>query len=248
LTYIAAKNIGGAITREGMDVLFPRVVDEDYFEEMEYVVACSRKAEVDLRYLDLADSLGPNFSISQLRSFLSPTDESYVSADPDSWYIPQAPRFPKLTHLSLDISPAHAPRFDRLKLATILSQNCTRLTHLSLAGVFDSSASASAIIHLSKNLVCLEYIDLSRTPALHERYGIPVLAEWEDDDTRPLEPYDFDAKENRLVDRLSWDGAWRNLRVLIVKKCGFTKVSERELRDRILEKRGGKGWIQVVTV
>jgi hypothetical protein len=117
-----------------------------------------------------------------------------------------------------------------------------------LAGVFNSSTSASAIIHLSKNLVCLEYIDLSRTPALHERYGIPVLAEWEDDDTRHWEPDDFDGKEHTLIDRLSWDGAWRNLRVLVVKKCGYTKVSERELRNRILEKRGGKGWIHVVTV
>src|SRR5208282_4332286 len=151
-------------------------------------------------------------------------------------------RFPNLTHLSLDISPSHKIKFDHFKLTHLLSEYCTRLTHLSVAGVFQSATSAGALLHLSKTLVCLEYIDLSRTPVLHERYGNPNLTSWDEN------PEGFiNAQGVRLLDRLYWEGAWRRVRILVLRKCGFTKDMEGDVRGRILSKRAGKGWIQIIT-
>jgi hypothetical protein len=234
LTYIAAKNIAGGITKEGLDVLFPRTPTSNDPEEMTEIIRLSKKDEIYLKCLDLSDSLGP-LSLSQLRTFLSPHEPPSISQE---WYS-STPRFPNLTHLSLDVSPIHAVKVDHLKLVHILSQHCTRLTHLSIAGVFTSATSASALIHLSKTLVCLEYIDLSLTPVLHERYGNPYLSAW-DDNSR-------NSQEGRLLDRLNWEGAWRKVRVLVVRKCGFTRDMERDVREGILGKRGGKGWIQIIT-
>jgi hypothetical protein len=234
LTYIAAKNIAGAITKEGLDVLFPRTSAPSDPEEMIEIIRLSKKDEIYLKYLDLSDSLG-TLTLSQLRTFLSPHLPLSTSQE---WYI-STPRFPSLTHLSLDVSPVHTLKIDHLKLAHILSQHCSRLTHLSIAGVFTSATSASALIHLSKTLVCLEYIDLSRTPVLHERYGNPYLSAWDDNSEN--------SQRGRLLDRLNWEGAWRKVRVLVVRKCGFTRDMEKGVREGILGIRGGKGWIQIIT-
>ena len=245
LTYIAAKNIGGAITKEGLDVLFPYKYNEDDPEEMKEIVALSRKDDVHVRFLDLSDSLGSDLLLSQFRTFLSPPAYSMnILPEKLSDNIP-GPRFHNLTHLTLDASPVHPPKFNTVRLAEILSENCTRLTHLSIAGVFTSAASGAALILLSKNLVCLEYIDLSRTPALRERYGMPVMSSWS------VGYVDLDhEREGRLVDRLNWGGAWRLVRTLVVRKSGFTSDSGHELQDHIIKLRHGKGWkgwIQVVT-
>jgi hypothetical protein len=237
LTYIASKNIAGAITKHGLDVLFPRTTNVDDPEEMAEIVRLSRKDEVYVRYLDLSDSLSSSLTLSQLRTFLSPH-----KAPPfpfQEWDI-STPRFLNLTHLSLDVPPAHKISFDHLKLAHILSEQCSRLTHLSIAGVFPYPTTSSALIHISKSLVCLEYIDLSRTPVLHERYRIPYLSSWDESPESTVE-------EGRLLDRLNWEGAWRRVRVLVVRNCGFTRDMEKDVRDGILGKRGGKGWIQVIT-
>jgi hypothetical protein len=248
LSYIAVKNIGGAISRDGLNVLFPHRMENNDPEEMEDIIRLSRKDEVYLQYLDLADSLSSNLTLSQLRSFLSPMDLPPEEDNPPSavsqetWNL-NTPRFPNLTHLSLDISPTYTPKFDSLKLAHILTQNCTRLTHLSLAGVFPSATSAGALIHLSKYLVCLEYVDLSRTPALHERYGFPHIT-W---DHRTSE-HDKEGivQRTNLVDRLNWEGGWRNVRTLVVKKCGFDESLEKELRGSIAARRGVGGWIRII--
>lgn len=239
LTYASVKNIGGAITREGLDVLFPRARSPTDPEEMKDIISLSVKDEVYIRCLDLSDSLGCRLSLSQLRSFLSPL---VPSSSPSSEWSLDTPRFSNLTHLSLDVSPVHTPKFDHLKLVQTLSQHCSRLTHLSVAGIFTSATSASALVHLSKTLACLEYIDLSRNPVLHERYGNPYLSTWRD------APQEFqNAKGERLLDSLNWEGAWRRVRVLVVRKCGFTLDMEQDVQKCIIDKRGGKGWIQVVT-
>jgi hypothetical protein len=249
LSYIAANNIGGAISRDGLNVLFPHRMESNDSEEMEDIIKLSRKDEVYLRYLDLADSLGSNLTLSQLRSFLSPMDLQPEEDNPQSapsletWNL-NTPRFPNLTHLSLDISPTYTPKFDSLKLAHIVTQNCTRLTHLSLAGVFRSATSAGALIHLSKHLVCLEYVDLSRTPVLHERYGFPLHITW-DHKTSDHDKAGTTQRMN-LVDRLNWEGAWRNVRTLTVKKCGIDESLEKELRGSIATRRGVGGWIRII--
>jgi hypothetical protein len=246
LTYIAAKNVGGAISYDGLNVLFPHAMAKDDPEEMKDIVTLSRKDEVHLRHLDLADSLGSTLTISQLRSFLSPADIqpmdnkfTILHTPIEIWNI-DAPRFPNLTHLSLDISPAQSSKFDRLKLAHILSQNCTRLTHLSLAGVFNSAYnSASALVYLSRNLVCLEYVDLSRTSTLLEFYGPPVYG-WNESEQAQWK------QVPTVADSLNWDGAWRNVRTLVIEQCGFNPDSARGLRDNITSKRGLGGWVRII--
>ena len=234
LSYIAAKNITGGITKTGLDVLFPRNTTEDDPEEMIEIIALSRKDEADLRYLDLSDLL-TTVSLSQLRTFLCPPRAMSLNSS-DEWEN-ILPRFPNLTHLSLDISPVHKPQFDQMKLAHILTDHCTRLTHISLAGLFPSVTSAAALVYLSKHLVCLEYIDLSRTPMLHEEYGADYMSSW---DT-------FSGGGIRVLDRLDWGGGCRNVRTLVVRKCGFTKEREDESRQCILNKRGGMPWIRIIT-
>src|SRR5271163_2354338 len=81
LTYIAAKNIGGAITNEGLHVLFPYKYNEGDPEEMKEIVALSRKDDVHVRFLDLSDSLGSDLLLSQFRTFLSPPPPSNLSPD-----------------------------------------------------------------------------------------------------------------------------------------------------------------------
>ncbi len=247
LTYIATRNIGGAITWEGLEVLFPRKREKMDPEEIEHIIQLSRKDEVNVRFLDLCDFLGSGKSttnedeiIQHLRTFLSPLDLSDKFINERNWF--DISRFPNLTYLSLDISPAHNPKFSRFKLAKVICKHCHRLTHLSLQGVFTSATASSALIYLSRNLLCLEYIDLSRNTALHERYGNPYLSAWDE------EPQSFvNAQGGRLLDRLSWDGAWRNVRTLVIKKCRFTKDMENGIRMGIISKRGGTGWIHIIT-
>jgi hypothetical protein len=246
LTYIAAKNVGGAISYDGLNVLFPHAMAKNDPEEMKDIVTLSRKHEVHLRHLDLADTLGSTLTISQLRSFLSPGDIqptdnelTMLNTPFEIWNI-DAPRFPNLTHLSLDISPAQSSKFDRLKLAHILSQNCTRLTHLSLAGVFNSAYnSAGAIVYLSRTLVCLEYVDLSRTSTLLEFYD-PRVYGWNENEQEQWR------QVPTVADSLHWDGAWRNVRTLVIEQCGFSLDSVRGLRDMITSKRGLGGWIRII--
>jgi hypothetical protein len=263
LTYIAARNIGGAITGAGLDVLFPHTVSKDDPEEMKDIVIMSKRDEVDLRSLDLADSLGSNFTIRQLRSFLAPTDaieEGITFPDVPEWIL-ETPRFPNLTHLSLDIYPIRPAQFDLISLAQTLSQHCTRLTHLSLAGVFNgpmlsnAPSARTALILLSRSLVCLEFIDLSYCIVLleynHVYFPEPVDEERRVHDVHDLGSWDDDLSAHSntggLLGRLNWGGAWRNVRNLIVKRCGFTTEMEKTIRDQIVERRGGKGWINVVT-
>jgi hypothetical protein len=263
LTYIAARQIGGAITRDGLDVLFPHAVGKDDPEEMKDIVAMSKRDEVHLRHLDLADSLSLNFTIRQLKSFLSPTDaieEEIAFPDVSEWIL-EAPRFPNLTHLSLDIYPIRPAQFDLISLAQTLSQNCTRLTHLSLAGVFNSvtpsntSAARTALILLSRSLVCLEYIDLSYCTVLG-KYGHMYPPRPVDEERRVQQHVyhsglwddDVSAHDNAsgLLGQLNWGGAWRNVRFLVIKRCGFTLEMQTDIRDQIMERRGGKGWIYVM--
>lgn len=247
LTYIAALNIGGAITRESLDVIFPWKRKESDPEEMEDIITLSREDEADLRFLDLGDFLSSNKSpteedeiIRDLRNFLSPLYLSNRSVDESDCN--HLIRFPNLTHLALDLSPPHNPKFNRSKLVKVLCKHCPRLTHLSLAGVFTSSATSSALIYLSRNLLCLEYVDLSRNPALHERYGNPYLSVW---DATP-QPF-VNAPGGRLLERLSWEGAWLTVRTLVIKRCGFTKDMEDDIRTGIVNKRSGHGSIRIIT-
>lgn len=242
LSYIAAKNIAGAITKEGLDVLFPYSPKKDDPEEMTEIIRSSRKDEQYLQCLDLSDSLGRTLTLHQLRSFLQTTHPNPSSV----WDIPE-PRFPNLTHLSLDAAPVHVPKVDLLKLAHTLSESCTRLTHLSVAGIFpvatvtcSTVTSASALVYLSKHLVCLEYVDLSRTPLLEETYGWDH-SRWQDD----TQVSDTPNKGWRVLERLDWSGAWRLVRTVVVKKCG--SLTESEVRSVILKRRGGKGWVHVIT-
>ena len=235
LVYIAAKNITGGVTKAGLDVLFPQNMDPSDPEQMQDIVTLSRKDEGDLRYLDLSDAL-QSLSLSQLRSFLSPPPPQ-ISLSPSEDWEHILPRFPNLTHLSLDISPVHKPQIDHLKLAHILSEQCTRLTHISLAGVFTTIKSAAGLVYLSKHLVCLEYIDLSRTNILHAKYGTDYTSSWDA----------FDWTGTPVLHRLDWGGGCRNVRTLVVRKCEFTRELEEEARKCILEKRSGMPWIRIIT-
>jgi hypothetical protein len=239
LTYIACRHIDGGITKEGLDVLFPWKKKKTDPEEMADIIRLSKKDEVDVRYLDLADFLTGDEDeiVYQLQSFLTPWHVLDTTMENE---IHDLFRFPNLTHLSLDISSIRSPKFSRYKLVRVLCEKLPRLTHLSLAGVFASATSSSALIYLSRNLLCLEYIDLSRNMSLHERYGNPYMTAWED----TAEPYI--AETGRLLDRLSWEGGWRTVKTLVIKKCGFTKDMENEIRGRIVRKRR-RGWIKVIT-
>jgi hypothetical protein len=270
LTYIATRNIAGAITKEGLDVVFPRTAKDDDPEEMKQIVKFSREDEKHLRCLDLTDVLAGNLSVAQLRTFLSPNPSLS-----DEW---QEPRFPNLTHLSLETSSIHATGIDPLKLVNVLSGQCLRLTHLNLAGVLLPS-SGSCLYQLSKSLVCLEYIDLSRNVGLLDGYietwGVDSRdrSSWDDEIGK-----EFDGPENhanrgperrgllvqrvsnrgdgtstetgwtRVLDVLNWEGGWRRVNCLVAKKCGFRKEDERDMQERIFAKRGERGWIQVVLV
>lgn len=237
LTYIAAKNSGGAITKEGLDTLFPLSPTKDDPEEMHNVVILSRKDEVYVRYLDLSDALGSNLSIAQLQTFLCPTEPPPSPPASLEWQI-STRRFPNLTHLSLDISSAYTPKLDHNKLVHLLSHHCSRLTHLSIAGVFNTVISAGSLIRLSRELVCLEHIGLSRTPMLFGPYGNDHFEGWND------EAFNWDGA--RLLERLNWEGAWRKVRTLVIKECGFTKNQEKDVLDIILRKRRGNGRIEVI--
>jgi hypothetical protein len=235
LTYIAAKNIPGGISKAGLDVLFPQTVGGEDPEEMPDILALSRKDEADLRYLDLSDAL-QSLSLAQLRNFLSPSFQQISLSPSDEWQH-FLPRFPNLTHLSLDVSPIHKPQIDHLKLAHLLSDHCTRLTHISLAGLFTTITSVASLVYLSKHLVCLEYVDISRTPILHAKYGTDYTSSWDA----------FDWSGTPVLHRLDWGGGWRNVRTLVVRKCEFTKELEDAARTCILEKRGGPPWIRIIT-
>lgn len=237
LSYVTAKNLAGAITKEGLDVLFPYSPNKDDPEEMVDIICSSRKDEQYLQCLDLSDALGRTLTLQQFRSFLQPTHPNPSS----DWDIPE-PRFPNLTHLSLDASPFHTPKIDPLKFAHTLSECCTRLTHLSVPGMFSSSTvtSASALVYLSKHLVCLEYIDMSRTPVLADNYTW-VESIWKDDTEGVQGPSIY----WRVLERLDWPGAWRLVRTVVMKRCG--NLTEAEIRAGILERRGGKGWVHVIT-
>ena len=69
LTYIANKNITGAITKHGLDILFPHSTNLDDPEEMAEIIRLSRKDEVYVRYLDISDTLSSSLILSQLRTF-----------------------------------------------------------------------------------------------------------------------------------------------------------------------------------
>jgi hypothetical protein len=237
LSYVVAKNLAGAITKQGLDALFPYTVNRDDPEEMADILRSSKQDEQYVQCLDLSDALGRTLTLPQLRSFLQPTHPNPSS----EWDIPE-PRFRNLTHLSLDASPVHPPKIDPLKLAHTLSQFCTRLTHLSVQGMFTSSSvtSASALVYLSRHLVCLEYIDMSRTPVLQQNYGW-VESIWKDDP----EVVKGDGANRRVFERLDWSGAWRLVRTVVVKRCGFP--NEADVREGILQWRGGKGWVHVIT-
>jgi hypothetical protein len=61
-------------------------------------------------------------------------------------------------------------------------------------------------------------------------------------------PQEFvNARGGRLLDRLSWDGGWRTVKTLVIKKCGFTREMENDISMGIVNKRGGVGWVQVIT-
>jgi len=265
LLYIATRNIAGAVTKEGLDVLFPRMAKDNDPDEMKQIVALSRKDEKELRCLDLTDALAGNISIGQLRTFLLPTPSC------EEWQ--EEHRFPNLTHLSLETSSLHSVKIDHLKLVHVLSQQCPRLTHLNLAGVLPPG-SGSSLYQLSKTLVCLEYIDLSRNPDVlnghidtGERGG--EASYWDDTGPEPTNPRrnertrtggrrvtsaTIDGRPpaggtgywSQVLDALNWEGGWRLVKVLVAKKCGFTVESERAIQANIFAKRGERGWIQVV--
>ena len=236
LSFIAAKNLTGPITKVGLDVLFPYFLKKEDPAEMVDIIRSSKHDESYVQYLDLTDAVGRTLKLQQLRSFLYPTHPSPLS----DWDI-QEPRFPNLTHLSLDVSPLHPPNIDPFKLAHVLSEFCTRLTHLSVAGIFHSSSvtSASALIYLSKHLVRLEYIDMSRTPILQLDYGC-VDSLWENDP----QGVKGDGANWTVFDRLDWAGSWRLVRTVVARNCG--RLTEAAARKGILQRRGGKGWVHVI--
>lgn len=264
LTYIATRNIAGAITKEGLDVLFPTTTKDDDPEEMKQIIVLSKEDEKHLRCLDLTDALAGNISIAQLRTFLLPT------LLPEGW---QEPRFPNLTYLSLETSALHPIKVDSLKLVNILSRECTRLTHLNLAGIFPPG-SGSSLYQLSKWLVCLEYIDLSRNVDVLNGYidtwdiNPQEEANWDNDGMEVNVPADRDdgtqihsdpqvasgvnssqkvgGNWTRVVDALNWEGGWRRVNILVAKKCGSRKGDERDIQEMIFAKRKERGWIQVV--
>ena len=243
LSYIAAKNITGGITKAGLDVLFPHTVSPNDLEEMTEIVRLSKIDEADLTYLDLSGAL-QNLSLVQLRNFFSPPTpvQQTLSVSPSDDWEHMLPRFVNLTHLTLDISSYPKPglSIDYLKLAQILSEHCTRLTHLSLAGIFTTNTSSvsGALLYLSKHLVCLEYIDLSRAPRISARINRPDLDK-ESSNRNEWVP---------LLHTLDWGGAWRNVRTLVIWRSGFTKKSADDARKCILEKRGGMPWIRIIGV
>ena len=265
LLYIATRNIAGAITKEGLNVLFPRTARDDDPDEMKEIVALSQKDEMELRCLDLTDALAGNISIAQLRTFLLPTPSC------EDWQ--EEYRFPNLTHLSLETSSLHPIKIDHLKLANILSQQCPRLTHLNLAGVLPPGSGGS-LYQLSKTLVCLEYIDLSRNQDVLNGYidtggGGGETGSWDDTGSEPTDPRWSERgriggrravgatidtrpatvgtdRRTRVLDALNWEGGWRPVKVLVARKCGFNRESERVIQAKIFAKRGERGWIQVV--
>jgi len=262
LLYIATRNIAGAITKQGLDVLFPRTARDDDPDEMKQIVALSQKDEMELRCLDLTDALAENISIAQLRAFLLPTPSH------EDWR--EEYRFPNLTHLSLETSSLHPLKIDHLKLAHVLSQQCPRLTHLNLAGVLPPGSGGS-LYQLSKTLVCLEYIDLSRNQdALNGHIDTGgrggEAGSWDDIGSEPTDPrwYERGGRRSlgatvdsrpatlrtgswtRVLEALNWEGGWRLVKVLVARKCGFNTESERVIQAKIFAKRGERGWIQVV--
>jgi hypothetical protein len=215
LTYVAQYHSGG-ITRSGLNVLFPfnnTNADEYAFE----TIALSRKDEQDLQNLNLSRS---RISTSAFRNFLTATI-------PDTCL----PRFPNLTHLSLDMtSVAHTLDFPNL-----LARELPQITHLSLAGVFSGENVVSGLILLSRKMVCVEYVDLSYMMMLSRKGGVFSVG-W---------TYEIEERETGL-DRLDWSGGWRGVRTLVIRECGYLSGMERDIREAISRKRHGKGWVDVV--
>lgn len=145
LSYIAVYNRGTTIY--GLDILF---LDETELE------GATGSAEV--KYLDLASSVGGTLSFKELKDFMSksspvstakvdtasdltsPSSSARKSGSlvPESWeddtpppyqgIIPLSPRFPTLTHLSLSHSP-----YPSWRSLLSIAPHLTTLTHLSLA-------------------------------------------------------------------------------------------------------------------
>lgn len=258
LTYIATHNLAGAITGEGLKALFPRTKRLDDPEEMAEIIALSNEDEMYLRCLDLTDS---KISMKYLGTFLSPLS-------PTKW---EEPRFPNLTHLSLERSSLQSSKIDHLALVNVLSRQCSRLTHLNLAGILPRGSGGS-LYQLSKSLVCLEYIDISRNVEGVRTY-IDLLGQdawgsvsWDDgrDDGRDVLNHAVNSSVDGrqvttgigaekpdwipLLHALNWDGGWRRVSCLVARKCGFEKEKEGKLQLKIFEKRGDRGWTQVVFV
>ena len=254
MTYIATRNLAGAITKEGLEVLFPRTTKAEDPKEMLEIISLSNKDEKYLRCLDLTDS---EISVKYLRTFLSPLS-------PMIW---EEPRFPNLTHLSLERSSIQPAKIDHLALVNVLSRQCSRLTHLNLAGVLPHGSGGS-LYQLSKSLVCLEYIDLSRNiEAIHSHidfWGQDSWgsASWDDEWDVANRAGSANVDGRRVMSgvggagrvwrpvlyALNWEGAWRRVSCLVARKCGFGKEAERELQEKIFQKRGERGWTQVVFV
>jgi hypothetical protein len=253
LTYIATRNLAGAITKEGLNVLFPRTKKPEDPDEMVEIIALSNEDEQYTRCLDLTDS---DISIKYLRTFLSPLS-------PTKW---EEPRFPNLTHLSLERSSLQPAKIDHLTLVNVLSRQCSRLTHLNLAGILPRGSGGS-LYQLSKSLVCLEYIDISRNiEGVHTQIDLwgqdawGSVSAWEDERDVVNQAGSSHVDERQVTTRvagekrgwspllyaLNWDGGWRRVSCLIARKCGFEKEAERKLQEKIFEKRGDRGWTQVV--
>ena len=81
---------------------------------------------------------------------------------------------------------------------------------------------------------------MSRTPVLQQNYGW-VESIWKDDP----EVVKGDGANYRVLERLDWSGAWRLVRTVVVKRCGLP--DETDVREGILKRRGGKGWVHVIT-
>jgi hypothetical protein len=253
LTYIATHNLAGAITGEGLKVLFPRTPRPDDLEEMVEIIALSNEDEKYLRCLDLTDA---EISMKSLGTFLSPLSRT-------KW---EEPRFPNLTHLSLERSSLHPAKIDHLTLVNVLSRQCSRLTHLNLAGILPRGSGGS-LYQLSKSLVCLEYIDISRNVegvnTYIDLFGLDAWGSvsWDDEGRDLITHAGASGVDGRqvmtgvgvekpdwipLLQALNWDGGWRRVSYLVARKCGFEKEAERKLQEKIFEKRGDRGWTQVV--